>query len=72
MSQAQRVERLPFSGRCSAEVTNKRLRRFNSGTEDYVCNLVTDMFENGEWRCRHHISRSDDPPTFLVLGVFDG
>lgn len=63
----KRVEQLPYSGRCTAEVHNKRQRRFNGGT-DYTCNLVTCLIVDGEWRCRFHLS---DGKTFVVRGVFE-
>lgn len=62
-----RVEQLPYSGRCTAEVHNKRQRRFNGGS-DYICNLVTCLIVDGEWRCRHHLA---DGQKFVVKGVFE-
>jgi hypothetical protein len=63
-----RVEQLPYSGHCTAEVRNKRLRRFNSRTTDYTCNLVTCLIVDGEWRCRHHLA---DGKTFVLKGIFE-
>ena len=63
------IERRPFSGTCQAEVVNKRQRRFYAG-RDFTCNRITDIVQNGEWRCGYHTD--SEHPAFVVKGQFVG
>lgn len=63
------IERVPFSGQCQAEVKNKAFRRW-TGRNDYTCGRITDIVQNGEWRCGYHTD--SELPAFVVKGKFVG
>ena len=63
------IERRPFSGQCQAEVVNKRQRKFYGG-KDFTCGRITDIVQNGQWRCGFHVD--DVTPAFVVKGQFVG
>lgn len=67
MSTQPATERRPYSGQCQAEVINKRQRRFYGG-KDYTCGRITDIVQNGQWRCGYHTDSKH--PAFVVKGKF--
>ena len=62
------IERRPFSGECQAEVVNKYPR--DRVGADYICRRITDIVQNGEWRCGFHTDSNLD--AFVVKGQFVG
>ena len=62
------TERMPFSGRCQAEVKFKYGRDYAGRRGDYICRRITDIVQNGEWRCGYHTD--SQLPAFVVKGKF--
>ena len=63
------VERRPFSGQCQADVKNQSFRRW-TGRNDMTCGRITDIVQNGEWRCGYHTDSQH--PAFVVKGQIVG